>query len=154
LVALLCCSACPLAAEPPSRGFCAGGNVGVTSCDDDGAFDHLNFDESGTRCRIHGSDKFLKYLAVEARLSRPGSHRLGGYGDPQETFDATAIAAHVVGGIPFRKSGRELFGQPGLGSLKVDTNCCGSDSNTVGSAGLGVRFCPTPHVGIAVETDA
>ena len=61
---------------------------------------------------------------------------------------------HAVGIIPFGKSGWEMFGQLGIGSAQVDTDCCGDDNQTVGSAGIGVRFFPTPHLGISLQTDA
>lgn len=143
------------AAEQQASGFYAGGMAGVTNFDDDGLFNGYNFDDSGVGYAAFGGYKFFRYLAVEARLSY-----LGGYSvkDPyfgqKEDFDATAISAHVVGIIPFGKSGWEMFGQLGIGSMKLDADCCGDDNQTVGSAGLGVRFYPNPHLGISLQTDA
>ena len=154
LIALLFLGSSATAAEPPSRGFYVGASVGSAQFDDDGAFNSLNFDDSGTSYGIYGGYKFLRYLAVEARLSNQGSYSIGGHGLAKESFDASALSAHVVGIIPFGKSGWELFGQLGLGELRLDSDCCGNEDNTVGSAGIGVRFYPTPHLGIAVQTDA
>lgn len=153
LFALLFANAAAVAAEPPSRGFYLGGNVGVTSFDDDGMFTGLQFDDSGTSYGAYGGYKILKYLAVEARLSNQGSYRISN-GSVGESFDATAYSAHVIGIIPFGTSGWELFGQLGIGKVKFDTVCCGSDDTSAASAGIGARYYPTPHLGIAIETDA
>jgi hypothetical protein len=152
---LLSASGSATAAEQQARGFYAGGMAGVTNFDDDGLFNGYKFDDSGTGYAAFGGYKFFRYLAVEGRLSY-----LGGYSvkDPyygqKENFDASAISAHVVGIIPFGKSGWEMFGQLGVGSMRLDANCCGNDNQTVGSAGLGVRFYPDPHLGISLQTDA
>lgn len=154
-VALAFTPLCTIAAEQEPRGFYVGAMAGVTTFDDDGMFNGLKLDDSGVGYAVFGGYKFLRYLAVEARISG-----LGGYSvkDPNlgqsEDFDASAISAHVVGIVPFGKSGWELFGQLGLGSAQIDTDCCGDDSQTVGSAGLGVRYYPTPHLGISLQTDA
>jgi len=149
---LLLVTAGAAAAEPQARGFYVGGMAGVTTFDDDGVFSGLGFDDSGTGYGIFGGYKFFKYLAVEARLSSLGSYEVGS-GALSEDLDATAISAHVVGIIPFGTSGWELFGQLGVGSLNINTNCC-DDHNTVASGGIGVRFYPNPHLGISVQTDA
>jgi hypothetical protein len=144
-----------MAAEQAARGFYAGGLVGATSFEDDGLFNGLKFDDSGVGYAVFGGYKFFRYLAVEARLSYLGSYSVKDpYYGQNEDFDASAISAHVVGIIPFGKSGWELFGQLGIGSVKFDANCCGDDNQTVGSAGIGVRFYPTPHLGISLQTDA
>lgn len=153
MFALLFSCATAVAAEPPSRGFYLGGSAGVTTFDDGGIFAGLQFDDSDTSYGIFAGYKILKYLAVEARLSNQGSYSVGG-GGFQENFDATAYSAHVVGIIPFGTSGWELFGQLGFGNVDLDSNCCGGDSTSAGSAGIGVRFYPTPHLGLAIQTDA
>jgi len=142
-----------MAAEPPARGFYLGGSVGVATFDDDGMFAGLQFDDTDTSYGVYGGYKILKYLAVEARFSNQGSYGFGG-GGPPENIDATAYSAHVVGIVPFGTSGWELFGQLGIGNVKLDSRCCGSDDSSAGSAGMGVRFYPTPHLGIAIQTDA
>lgn len=143
------------AAEQQSRGFYAGGMAGATSFDDDGLFNGLKFDDSGVGYAAFAGYKFFRYLSVEGRLSYLGSYSIKDpYYGQKEDFDASAISAHVVGIIPFGKIGWEMFGQLGIGSLKLDANCCGNDNQTVGSAGLGVRFYPNPHLGISLQTDA
>ena len=152
---LLYASGGAMAAEQEARGFYAGGLVGATSFEDDGLFNGYNFDDSDVGYAVFGGYKFFRYLAVEARLSYLGSYSVNDpYTGQKDDFDASAISAHVIGIIPFGKSGWELFGQLGIGSVKLDANCCGSDNQTMGSAGLGVRFYPTPHLGISLQTDA
>lgn len=152
---LLCASGGAMAAEQAARGFYAGGLVGVTAFEDDGLFNGYKFDDSGVGYAVFGGYKFFRYLAVEARLSSLGSYSVDDpYTGQKDDFDASAISAHVVGIIPFGKSGWELFGQLGIGSVKFDANCCDDDNQTVGSAGIGVRFYPTPHLGISLQTDA
>jgi OOP family OmpA-OmpF porin len=153
LFALLFAGAAAVAAEPPSRGFYLGGNVGVATLDDDGMFAGLQFDDSGTSYGVYGGYKILKYLAVEARFSNQGSYSIGG-GGLQDDLDATAYSAHIVGIVPFGTSGWELFGELGIGNVKLDSECCGSDDSSAASAGIGVRYYPTPHLGIAIQTDA
>lgn len=125
------------AAEPPAHGFYVGAMGGVSQFDDDGMFGGMNYDDSDTGYGAYGGYKFLKYLAVEARIADVG-------------FNATALSGHVEGIIPFGQSGWELFGQIGIASL--DTDFWGTKS--AGSAGIGVRFYPTPNLGLAVQTDA
>lgn len=152
---LLSTSGSAIAAEQQARGFYVGGMAGVTNFDDDGLFNGYKFDDSGVGYAAFAGYKFFRYLSVEGRISYLGSYSIK---DPffgqKEDFDATALSAHVVGIIPFGKSGWEMFGQLGIGSLKLDADCCGDDNQTVGSAGLGVRFYPSPHLGISLQTDA
>lgn len=150
---LMLCSVPALAVEPPARGFYVGANAGVTSFEDDGLFSGSDFDDSDTSYGLFGGYKILKYLAVEARISSQGSYDVSTiFG--AESLDVTAYSAHVVGIIPFGKSGWELFGQLGIGNLHLDTKHLGNDDTTVGSAGLGIRWYPTTHLGIAIQTDA
>ncbi len=148
-VALLFAGASAVAAEPEPRGFYVGGMVGTTTLDDDGLFAGLNFDDSDTGFGFFGGYKILKYLAVEARLSS-----LGSYSVESENLDLTGISAHVIGIIPFGNSGWELFGQLGIGSVNIESDCCGDDDSSVGSAGIGVRFYATPNMGISLQMDA
>jgi len=144
-----------VAAEPQARGFYAGGMVGVTTFDDDGLFDGYNLDDSDVGYAVFGGYKFFRYLAVEGRLSYLGNYSVNGtYAGEKQDFDASAISAHVIGIIPFGKSGWEMFGQLGLGSVKVNADCCGDDNQTAGSAGIGVRFYPNANLGISLQTDA
>jgi hypothetical protein len=152
---LLCASGSAIGAEQQARGFYVGGMAGATSFEDDGLFNGYSLDDSGVGYAAFGGYKFFRYLAVEGRLSYLGSYNVKDrYTGQKQDFHASAVSAHVVGIIPFGKSGWELFGQLGIGSLKFDADCCGNDSQTVGSAGLGVRFYPNPHLGISLQTDA
>jgi hypothetical protein len=154
-IALACTPLCTMAAEQEPRGFYAGALAGVTSFDDDGMFNGLKFDDSGVGYAVFGGYKFFRYLSVEARLSGLGSYSVKDpYYGGSEDFDVSAISAHVVGILPFGKSGWELTGQLGIGSARFDADCCGDDSQTVGSAGIGVRYYPTPRLGISLQTDA
>lgn len=136
--ALLCTAVTTLAAEPGARGFYVGAMGGTTEFDDDGICGDWGVDcnESDSGYGVFAGYKFLKYFAVEARYSDFGM------------FDATALSAHAVGIIPFGASGWEVFGQIGLGTLDD------FETETVGSAGLGVRFYPTPNLGFSLQTDA
>jgi hypothetical protein len=149
LLALLLASASAGAAKQEARGFYIGGIAGTSALEDDGIFDGFDFDDSGTSYGIAGGYKFFRYLAVEGRLLSLGSFSADG-----EEFDAAGLSAHVVGIIPFGQSGWELFGQLGIGAVGLDSDCCGSDSGAAGSAGIGLRFYPTPHLGISVQADA
>ena len=151
--ALLCLSSSAIAVEPVARGFYIGGSAGVTELDDDGLFSGLSFDDSDTAYGIFGGYKILKYLAVEGRYTNLGTYSVSDGFDTVK-LEGTALSAHVVGIIPFGSSGWELFGQLGLGRLNIDTNCCGDDDETVGSAGIGVRFYPTAHLGLSLQIDA
>jgi len=153
-LALLCLSATAMAAEQKTRGFYIGGSAGVTSFDDDGALNGLNLDDSDTAFGIFAGYKILKYLAVEGRWTSLGNYSVSDNSNNSADIDASAISTHVVGIIPFGASGWELFGQLGLGRLNIDTNCCGDDNETVGSAGIGVRFYPTTNLAISLQTDA
>ncbi len=131
------------------RGAYIGGALGVTEFDDDGGFTGLAFDDSDTSFQLYGGYKFLKYLAVEGRLISTGSYTLG----PIE-IDTFAYTVNAVGIIPFGASGWELFGQLGIGSINLDVSGIADEDETIGSAGLGVRFTPTQSVSIALQIDA
>jgi|GEM_PF-4187206 OmpA-like transmembrane domain. len=135
-VALLCAGATANAAEPEARGFYAGAMAGTTEFDDDGLCGDWDCNESDSGYGVFAGYKFLKYFAVEARYSDFGM------------FDATALSAHAVGIIPFGASGWEVFGQIGVGRMDD------FETETVASAGLGVRFYPTPNLGFSLQTDA
>ena len=149
LLALSCASTSALADEPESRGFYLGAMVGGAQLDDDGAFSGLSFDDSDVGYGLFGGYKILRYVAVEARFLNLGSYSVEG-----ESVDVTGYSAHVVGIIPFGNSGWEMFGQLGLGTASFDTGYGEDDSNTVGSAGLGVRYYPTSHFGVGLQIDA
>jgi hypothetical protein len=134
---LLAASTSAVAAEPDRRGIYVGAMGGATEFDDDGLFQGFSYDDSDSGYGVYGGYKFLKYLAVEARVFDVG-------------FDSKGYSGHVVGIVPFGTSGWEIFGQLGIGRIDVFE----VQDETVGSAGLGVRFYPTPSLGISVQTDA
>ncbi len=135
------------AAEQRARGGYIGGSLGVSSLDDDGAFDGSAFDDSGTAYGIFGGYKFFKYLAVEGRYTSFGIFSVS-----DEDIDIDVLSLHAVGIVPFGASGWELFGQLGIGTANIDCDVCSNE--TVGSAGIGVRFYPTSNLGISLQTDA
>jgi hypothetical protein len=148
IVLLLAVSAAS-AGEVNERGAYIGGAVGATTFDDDGAFSGLNFDDSDTSLGIYGGYKFFKYFAVEARLMDLGSYRLESF-----EFDTWAFSVNAVGIIPFGQSGWELFGQLGLGQINLDAGGIDDEDETVGSAGIGVRFTPIRNLSMALQIDA
>lgn len=142
-----------LAAPPKENGFYIGGAVGVTELDDDGAFafNGLSFDDTDASFVLFGGYKFLRYFALEGRVSDLGSYSVGN-GVESESIGIDVISAQAVGIIPFGESGWELFGQLGLG--RADIDCTGCTDETVGSAGVGVRFFPTEHLSVGFQIDA
>jgi hypothetical protein len=152
--ALLCISINLLAAEPPSRGFYLGGTAGITELDDDNFASNqgLSLDDSDSSFGIYGGYKILKYLAVEGRLIDLGSYTVSN-GFASEDVDLGVFSAHVVGIVPFGTSGWEIFGQLGLGRINIDF-AGDDDDETVGSAGIGVRWYPIPHLGLSLQIDA
>jgi len=148
-IALLTASGLVSAGAVNDRGAYIGGAFGITSFEDDGAFAGQQFDDSDTSLQLYGGYKFLRYFSLEGRLLSLGSYSLG----PTE-IDATAFSVNAVGIIPFGGSGWELFGQLGLGQINLDVSGFEDEDETIGSAGIGVRFTPTEHFSIALQTDA
>ena len=146
---LLALGANAAAAQSDARGFYAGVVAGTSTLEDDGIFAGLNFDDSGTGYGLVGGYKIFRYLAVEGRLLNLGSYSVEGV-----NLDVTGYSAHAVGILPLGRGGWELFGQLGIGGVRFDSDCCGGGTNTAGSAGLGVRFYPTAHLGISLQVDA
>ena len=136
------------AAAPEEKGAYIGAGFGSTTLDDDGLFSGLAFDDSDSGFAIFGGYKFFKHLAVEARYADFGTFTIDGLG-----VDASVVSVHAVGIIPFADSGWELFGQLGLGT--VDISIPGdSTSESVGSAGLGVRYSFSENLSLGLQTDA
>lgn len=137
------------AGEVVEKGAYIGAAIGTTEFDDDGAFNGLDFDDSDSSFEIFGGYRFMKYFAVEARLMSLGEYRV-------EFLDieAAAVSLHAVGIFPFGQSGWELFGQLGLGRINLDVDVVGDEDETVGSAGLGLRFTPIRNMSIAFRLDA
>lgn len=146
---LLLVSGAASAGAVNERGAYIGGALGITEFDDDGGFTGLAFDDSDTSFQLYGGYKFFKYFAVEGRLISTGSYTL-----ETTEIDTFAYTVNAVGIIPFGTSGWELFGQLGIGSINLDVSGIADEDETIGSAGLGVRFTPTQSVSIALQIDA
>lgn len=135
------------AAEPLANGLYAGGSFGTSVFEDDGAFLGLDFDDTDTAFQGHLGYKFFKFFSIEGRFTNYGTFGVESLG-----FDATAVSMHGVGIVPFGRSGWELFGQLGLGSVKIEFD--GTDeTQTTFSGGLGVRYYATQNLSIGVQTD-
>jgi OOP family OmpA-OmpF porin len=149
LITLLVLSWCAAdAAAPAQKGAYIGGMVGVTTLEDDGLFGGLSVDDSDSGIGIFGGYKFFKHLSVEGRYTDFGTFAVEGLG-----VDASVLSVHVLGIIPFGDSGWELFGQLGLGTVDIDI-VGDSTSESVGSAGLGVRYSFSENFSLGVQTDA
>lgn len=152
IVALLLLANPALGAAPKASGFFLGGAIGAAELDDDGAFSYFyDLDDSDTSFTLSAGYKFIPYFAVEARIGNLGTYSISD-GFSQESVEVTSVTAHAVGIVPFGQSGWELFGQLGLG--QIDFDCSGCEDETVGSAGLGIRFSPTGHLSVGVQVDA
>jgi OOP family OmpA-OmpF porin len=149
------------AVEVKEKGAYIGGAIGVTEVDDDNLSDLVNFgfsvDKKDTGYQLWGGYKFLKWFAVEGRYSYLGEYTAteGGIGVKE---DAAALTANAVFILPLGGSSWELYGQVGLGVLSYETSQTGfadtDGTETVGSAGLGVRWTPAPPVTISLGVDA
>jgi OOP family OmpA-OmpF porin len=152
------------AVEVKEKGAYIGGAIGVTEVDDDNLSDLVNFgfsvDKKDTGYQLWGGYKFLKWFAVEGRYSYLGEYTAteGGIGVKE---DAAALTANAVFILPLGGSSWELYGQVGLGVLSYDISYLGAGAppgedgtETVGSAGLGVRWTPAPPVTISLGFDA
>lgn len=136
------------AAAPAEKGAYIGAGFGSTTLQDDGLFAGLTFDDSDSGFLIFGGYKFFKYLALEARYADFGTFTIEGSG-----IDGSVVSVNVVGIIPFGTSGWELFGQLGLGTLDISVPG-DSTSESVGSAGLGIRYSFSESFSLGLQTDA
>jgi len=134
------------------RGGYVGGALGITEFDDDGAFSGLNFDDKDTSFTIYGGYRFLKYFSLEGRLMNLGSYTVSGIGSVD--IDTTAATINAVGIIPFGQSGWELHGQLGLGIINLDVEGLDGEDESIGSAGIGIRFTPIRNMSITFQIDA
>jgi len=145
---------CSLAYAVPAKdsGFYLGGALGVTELEDDGAFAGLNVDDSDSSIQITGGYKISPNFAFEGRVSNLGDYTISGMGTV--TIGVDVVSVHAVGILPVGEDGFEFFGQLGFGRADLDTSCCGSDDETVGSAGIGVRYFASEHFAIGLQIDA
>ena len=58
-----------------------------------------------------------------------------------------------MGFIPFGESGWELFGQIGVAQIKQSVSF-GSEDDSAGTAGIGVRWHINPKIAVAAQIDA
>ena len=152
VAALLLLANPALGAAPKESGFFIGGGIGKAELDDDGAFSYgYDLDDSDTSFTLSAGYKFIPYFAVEARIGNLGTYSISD-GFTQESVEVTSVTAHAVGIVPFGQSGWELYGQLGFG--QIDFDCSGCEDETVGSAGLGIRFSPTRQFSVGVQVDA
>lgn len=140
-----------LAAPPKESGFFLGGAVGSAEFDDDGAFSFVAFDDQDTSLTLFAGYKFIPYFGIEARVADLGTYTVSD-GFISESAKATSVSIHAAGYVPFGQSGWELYGQLGLGT--VDFDCVGCDDETVGSAGLGIRYSFARQLAVGVQVDA
>ena len=136
------------AAEPLKKGAYFGAGVGTSLFDDDGGLSRLSRDDSDKAVLVFAGYKFFEYLSVEARYSNFGSFNFGSL-----DLDVSATSVHAVGTVPFGSSGWELYGQMGLGNVKIDGMFNGGDDETGVAGGIGVRFSPTENLAIGIQTD-
>ena len=148
-VSVLLATGTALADPAKERGGYVGGALGATMFDDGGAFAFFDKDDTDSGFAIFGGYKFFRYFSVEGRYTDFGTFSIEGF-----PFDASVLSAHAVGIIPFGGSGWEIFGQLGLGSLDVSFPGESSESEAVGSAGVGLRFSPTENFSFALQLDA
>ena len=141
---------CVAFAEPTKvRGGFVGGGLAATEFEDDGLFDGFNLDDTDSGFAIYGGYKFFRYFAVEGRYNDFGGFSAPGF----PPLEVTALSVHAVGIIPFGSSGWELFGQLGFGTASWDDGF-DSDDETIGSAGLGVRYGWGGNFSVAAQLDA
>ena len=148
VLVILAVSGVAFADPAKERGAYIGAGFAGTTFDDDGDFSGLDFDDSDSGLAVFGGYKFLKHFAVEARYNDFGTFTLEGFG-----IDVSSLSVHAVGIIPLGDNGWELFGQLGLGTVDFDLDG-ESEDESVGSAGLGVRFSWSSNFAIAAQLDA
>ena len=157
LMAFLLISAGASADAVNKRGAYMGGALGVTDLDDDGAFDGLDFDNSDAGVQIWGGYRFLRWFAVEGEVAYLGNFTVSADGFESANAEAYALTANAVFILPFGQSSWDIYGQLGLGGLAYSIDGPdGSDdgSQGVGTAGVGVRWTPTPTMTLSLGVDA
>lgn len=154
------------AAEVKEKGAYVGGAIGVTELDDDNltgfVIGGFSVDKKDTGYQLWGGYKFLKWFSVEGRYSYLGEYTATAPGTVAIVKeDAAALTANAVFILPLGGSSWELYGQVGLGVLSYDISYLGASAppsedgtETVGSAGVGVRWTPAPPVTISLGFDA
>lgn len=140
-----------IAAPPLERGGYIGGGIGASELDDDNFFvdNGVNLrDDEDSALQLHGGYKFNRHFAIEGRYAYLGEFDVEGF-----DLDVDAVSVHALLLLPIGNDGWELYGQLGLGIINVEI--LGEDEDeTVGSAGLGLRYFATENFGIGLSLDA
>jgi len=138
------------AAPPLESGGYIGGAIGASELDDDNFFVDNGFDlrdDEDSALQLFGGYRFNRYFAVEGRYAYLGEFDVEG-----SDLDVDAVSVHAVLLVPIGNDGWELYGQLGLGRINVEI--LGEDEDeTVGAAGLGVRYFATENLGIGLSFD-
>jgi OOP family OmpA-OmpF porin len=147
---VLLVSALAHAVPPLERGGYIGGGIGASELDDDNFFVDNGADlrdDEDSALQLLGGYRFNRHFAVEGRYVDLGEFDVDGF-----DLDVDAVSVHAVLLIPIGNDGWELYGQLGLGRINVEI--LGDDQEeTVGSAGLGVRYFATENLGIGLSFD-
>jgi hypothetical protein len=136
-------------AEPiKERGGYIGGAIGASNFDDDDIYGGFaDLDDDSTAYQLYGGYRFMKYFALEGRLTSLGEFEYSGNFDAAtEDWQFGALTVNALGIYPFGDSGFDIYGQLGVGiiTVEIDTNY-GFDDDDSGStftAGAGVRYTP------------
>ncbi len=131
------------------EGWYAGGTLGVTSFDDDGAFDFdgpfgaTDFDDRDGGWGFFGGYRFNENFAVEGRWNELGEYRVSTPLFTTDTVESKAFSFHLVGLLPLNDNW-ELTA--GLGVASVDTNCPGCSTETGTVVGFGAAYRTSPNM--------
>jgi OOP family OmpA-OmpF porin len=131
------------------EGWYAGGTLGVTSVDDDGAFDFdgpfgaSSFDDNDGGWGFFGGYRFNDHFAVEGRWNELGEYRVSIPLSTTDTVEAKAFSFHLVGLLPLNDKW-ELTA--GLGVASVDTNCPGCSTEDGIVIGIGATYRTSPNM--------
>jgi hypothetical protein len=135
-------------AEPlKERGGYIGGAIGASKFTDDDIYpDFVDLDDESTAYQLYGGYRFLKYFALEGRLTNLGEFEYSDRFD-NEKWQYGALTVNAMGILPFGDSGFDIYGQLGIGVIAVDVSSSFPDSDfddtgSVVTAGLGVRYTP------------
>ena len=90
-----------------------------------------------------------RHFGIEARYTDIGSFSNG-----FETLELSSISAHLVGYIPFGRSGWELSGQIGYAQVNQEVSDYYSEEDTAGSLGVAIRWHVNPSFAIGAQIDA
>jgi len=133
-------------AEIKEKGGYIGGSLGYGGYKD-GNFDGYAKDRDAVYYGIYGGYKFMKYFALEGRITNMGEYDLQEPGDgPESKIRYDALTINGVGILPLGSSNWELMGQLGIGNgrYKVTGEEYADGNETIYSIGAGVRWTPTP----------